>query len=77
MLEGVQKSSHRKMFRQFIAIISIGYNIHSLAQLLLPSVICALYFEVSMDILEGRSELKRMSRGSFFTLVATRGYPTA
>ena len=35
-------------------------------------VISAFYFEVSMNVLEGRSELKRMSRGSLFTLVANQ-----
>ena len=60
------------MSKQMILIISISYNLYSLAQLLLLAVIWAFYFEVSMDILEGRSELKRMSRGSLFTLVANQ-----
>jgi hypothetical protein len=55
-----------------ILIISIYYNVYSLAQLLLVPVIWAFSFEVSMDILEGRSELKRMNRGSLFTLVANQ-----
>jgi hypothetical protein len=61
------------MFKQTILIISIPYNLYSLAQPLLPPVILAFYFEVSMDFLEGRSELKRMSRGSLFTLLANQG----
>ena len=60
------------MFKQTILIISIPYNLYSLAQPLLPPVILAFYFEVSMDFLEGRSELKRMSRGSLFTLLANQ-----
>ena len=32
----------------------------------------AFYFEVSMDILEGRTELKRMSRGNLLTLLTNQ-----
>lgn len=72
MLEAVQESTHRKMFKQTIIMISTSYNLYSLAQLLLSPVISAFYLEVSMDIREGRSELKGMSRVSLFTLVTNQ-----
>lgn len=55
-----------------ILIISIYCKVCSLAQLLLPPIIGAFYFEVSMDIVPVRSELRRMSRGSLFTLLANQ-----